>query len=290
MCSRVRFLEVLCAGLLALTGVAPALAQERVPVDRLVEAMRKQAGIALTATTNAGRFQAGVYLALARDAAQRSGDTLLYIHYEDWFDAYQQLTGATFATVPAWIRLPYEHRQDTLVQWDRTRVIERVRSGNSPRLALNVLLWWHDPALPDAFEFEDRLSDPAILVRNERAVHFRLLDLGGEVVFDEVDGTRIRPLSGGLGVLFRIIGLAHVDRVRFAPVPETGTVVRGRGSKLFMSVATDAVIYSDGRAVEGIPEDRPDLQEVSRRLHRKLEIDYVDVDWDALAAAVALLR
>ena len=47
---------------------------------------------------------------------------------------------------------------------------------------------------------------PKLKVTNRQEITYRLLVFGEMVVYDEIDGTFGRPLSGVLGALFKVIG------------------------------------------------------------------------------------
>ena len=76
--------------------------------------------------------------------------------------------------------------------------------------------------------------EPAVLVHNEQVITYRLMDMGDQVYLDEISGSKLRPLSGSLGALFAVIGLAEIRSVRQASA-EDGTSVSVNGRLLLES-------------------------------------------------------
>jgi L-ascorbate metabolism protein UlaG (beta-lactamase superfamily) len=237
-------------------------------------------------TTNSGRFQANVYLRLARQARARGDDSVLVIHHEDWYQAFRQHTGLSDAEVPDFARLMREYEQDALIDPRPDAVIERVRSGREPEFAINVRLAFADPeASGDKFAYEDHYSDPAVRVENASVITFRLMDMGDELFWDEIRGSRAQPLTGSLGALFSVIGTAEIRSVRLA-LGEDGTAVSIAKARAAMVTVPTAVTTSPfGRSERGVPEGRSDLRIIEERLREPIEFDYHEPDWDALIPA-----
>lgn len=281
----------LCALLsLGLATPAPAIASDAVSRDRLVAAMRAETGYDRTKTTLAARFQGAVYLRLAREAIRERGEqgALLFIGHEDWYQAYREALGLTAEETPEFVRLSWEHGQDTFIDARAGHVVGEVRGERSPVLALNVRLAWPDaPGAAKSFSFKDLLSVPQVSINTPQEVTFRLLDLGDQIVFDQVDGTKVRPLTGALGVLFKVIGLARVTGVRLAVAADGTTVARAHAKKLLIGVGATVTIAPDGTTEKDIPEDRPDLAAIEQLLTPDLEITYLPYDWAGFEDAVA---
>ena len=198
-----------------------------VPVsrDELVEAMAPEVGYDAATTTNSSRFQSAVYLRLARAARER-GVQILTITADDWVDAFLEYSGLVEDELPQFLLLMREHDQDAVLDLRPDAVIERVKQGREPELAMNVRLKFGEGAGRDKnFSYEDHLSEPPVLVQNDSTITYRLMDMGDQIYIDQIQGSKIRPLSGSLGALFAVIGLAEVRSVRSAS-SEDGTTVR----------------------------------------------------------------
>ena len=276
---------VLTAAAEALPGQeAPSAARiVRVPTAELVEAMLPEDSYDATKTTNSGRFQAGVYLRLARRALERGDADVLLIQHQDWFDAFVDYAGIAPDDAPVFVQLVRDYEQDALIDLRQDRVIRDVVRGRAPDLALNVRLAFARPSESgDQFSYEDRLSDPAVLVLNDSVVTFRLMDMGDETFYDEVRGSRARPMTGSLGALFAVIGTAEIRSVRTA-IGADGTAVSIATARAAMVNVPASVTTSPfGRVERGVPEGRRDLQDLEEKLRRPLEFRYVDMDWDPL--------
>ncbi len=259
---------------LTLATAAGSAAQDDAPVPvtaaAILAAMEHSRGYDLRATTNGARFQAEVLLRLADEAAATDPRRRpLFIGHREWFDAYLKRTGLTAAQAPLFVRLAAEHRQDTILDYRRDRVLSGTPS-EAPARALNVCIWWPDRAgTPDSYSYEDTLSSPHLKVTNERVITYRLLDLGDMVVFNDITGLRGRPTTGVLGLLFRMIGEGSVVESRIAIAPGGLQVTRARARKLF-EVETTVTVYPDGRTEKDVPAGRADLAAIDARLRRPL--------------------
>ena len=68
---------------------------------------------------------------------------------------------------------------------------------------------------------------PKLKVTNRQEITYRLLVFGEMVVYDEIDGTSGRPLSGVLGALFKVIG---DGRLYHSVLVDDGLQAAGAGS------------------------------------------------------------
>jgi hypothetical protein len=247
-----------------------------VPRREILHAMRESQGYDLTATTNGARFQSEVLRRLARStSAVDPSQSPLYIDHRDWFHAYLERTGLSADAAPVFIRLAHDYGQDMVADYRRERVVERVEPGPPPELALNVCIWW--PAgqnRPGKYSYEDLLSNPQLKVTNERVISYRLLDFGDMTVFDDIHGLRGRPISGVLGLLFRLIGEGHVAENRMAVSLDGVQVSRARARKAFFEVVTTVTVYPDGRTEKDVPPGRADLATLETRLKRPLKVSH----------------
>jgi len=227
-----------------------------------------------------------VYVRLAEDVAVEDvADTVLFIDHGDWYQAFREITGVSEDQVPDFVRLAYEARQDVFIDPRPGRVVVRAREGVAPRLAANIRLSWRgDLNSADSYAFEDLESTPSVLIHSDRVVSFRLLDFGDRLVFDEVDGSRVRPLDGALGTLFSVIGLASVKQVRMAVATDGTALARATVKKAFMKVSATVTVEPDGTADRGVPDGRADLEVLEAELRQDLELEYVPTEWVEVVA------
>ncbi len=248
----------------------------------VIEAMRQCSDYDPTATTNGARFQADVVSYLARKASARDPQGLpLFIGYEDWFRAFMEVTARTEDAMPQYAQLSYQHKQNTEIDYRANRVIRKIVKAPTPELAANVRVWWQDqPSQPDRYSYRDTLSTPNLRVTNRRVISFRLLDFGNWIAYDEYDGVTARPTSGALGVLFRLTGEGRILQTRMAFSKDGLQVMRATAKKGFIEKTTTVTVYPDGKMVKDVPPDRPDLQELEKRISQPLEIEYVELSND----------
>jgi hypothetical protein len=247
-----------------------------VPREEILEAMRQSQGYALTATANGPRLQAEVLLHLIRQAAARDpARRPLLLGHEEWYLAFLERTGLGPEEAPVYVRLPYLIGQDLVVDYRWDRVVEALVKGPTPEVVANVRLYWPEEAKRESFSYDDLRSDPTLRVTLERDIHYHLVDYGDQLWYADVAGLRGRPTSGALGLLFNIIGEARVLETRSAVSPDGLQIVRSRGHKLLLTRTVTATIWPDGHAKKGIPEGRPDLRAIERRLEEPLEIRFV---------------
>lgn len=271
----------LVAPLALATGFAFADDDVRVVSQQdLLEAMHGVEGYELTATPNGARLQADVLLHLIRQA--EVADPLrrpLLVGHEEWFQAFLQRTDLSADEAPIYVQRPYEVGQDLLVDYRREHVVEEVVSGPEPRTVANVRIFWpRARGKPKKFSYDDLHSDPTLRVTQKRRIHYRLVDYEDRRWFAEVGGLHGRPTSGGLGLLFKVIGEARVLESRSAVAEDGVRVVRGRAKKLFVARGGIVTVRPNGQATLGVPEDRPDLRDLAVRLNEPLEIRFRPLD------------
>lgn len=236
--------------------------------------MRLSAGFNPLATTNGARLQGEVILRLVQDRlAREPASSPLLIRHDDWFHALLTVSGIDADRAPVYARLAHQHEQD-IVADGSPGIVRRVLRGTPPRRAADVTISW--PAKPGAaheYSYEDTLSTPRLKVTNKRVIQYRLLDLDGVIVFDEIEGLAGRPTTGPLGLLFQVIGEGRVVQYRMAISPDGVQVSRGRARKAFFEVATTVTVWPDGRSEKGTPPE-PGLRSLARRLEMPLELEY----------------
>jgi hypothetical protein len=257
--------------------MAATSAPSSAPVTReqLAEAMRTVKGYDPTATTNGGRFEVDVLLAVA-DAAERAHVAQpLFVSHEEWFQALMDARGLSAETAPLYARLARQYGQDMLVEYRTDRVVEAVVKGPALRRALNVAIAWPANAGgPDEYSFQDLFSSPALQVTNHRQIRYRVLAFEDRVFVDEIEGLTGRPNSGALGLLFKVIGEGRVVEYRMAVAPDGLQVSRGRAKKGFFDVASTITVQPGGKAEKDIPAGRADLLAIDKRLQEPLEVKY----------------
>ncbi len=259
---------------------ARACAVDTVPRAELAAEMRKAAlshgDYDVLATTNWTRFQAALYLQLVRQAMEREPlGGVLFIPSEYLFREFLSVAGlADPKKAPAHLLWALHLDQGTQLEYRTDGIVRAVGKGTHPTLAVNVRLAWPDrPDGTDRYAFIDTLSVPKLKVTNRQEITFRLLDFGEMVVYDKIEGTSGRPLSGVLGALFKVIGEGSIKYSRSALADDGLQVVRVKAKKVFSKTAT-LTVYPDGRAEKDVPPDRRDLAEAEELLRRDLEIEY----------------
>jgi len=261
------FLALLLSGSVA----APrALSQQEI-----LDAMNASQGYNVTATTNGPRFQAEVLMRLARRArAERPDGPELVIGHAEWFFAFLARTGLSREAAPLFMRLSYEHGQDLQIDYRTDRVVENA-GPDGPEFAASVRMWWPDRAgAPSSFSYADLVSTPQLKVTNQRVVAYRLLEIGGMVVYGQIEGLRGRPTSGILGALFQLIGEGDLKESRMLLSLDGLQISRTRAEKWAVGVTQTVTVYPDGHADKDIPPNRPDLKALAARLEAPLKIRY----------------
>ena len=245
----------------------------------IVEAMRQCGDYDPTATTNGARFQGDMILYLAQKARARDPQGLpLFIGYENWFQAFMEVTARTEDAMPQYARLSYQYKQITEVDYRIDRVIREIVKAPTPELAVNVRVWWKDqPGKPDRYSYLDTLSTPNLKVTNQRVMTYRLLDFGDWVIYDEIEGLTGRPTSGILGFLFRIIGEGRIVQTRMAISKDGLQINRATAKKGFIKRIDTVTVYPDGKMEKDVPPDQPDLLEIANRITQPLDIEYAEL-------------
>ena len=111
--------------------------------------------------------------------------------------------------------------------------------------------------MPSRYSYDDLASTPRLRVTVERAYRYRLLDLGDQVLFDEIQGLYGRPTSGLLGLLFTLIGEGRAVLSRMAFASDGTQVVVGQAKKAFLVRTATVTIQPDGTAEAACPRAAP---------------------------------
>jgi hypothetical protein len=261
---------------LALAGAATHPVTPRdVSVEELVAALEPCRGYDLTATANSARLHGEAYLRLIRNArAQHPDGAPLRIGHAQWHAACLRRMGLPAEKAPIYVRLAFENRQDTLIDY-RVRSVPdpSAAAGRQPLLAADVRSSWEEgPGRPKSYSYVDTGASPQLRVTSQRVLAYRLLDFGDMVVFANVRGLRGRPVTGFLGALFDLIGEVPVVESRMAFAGDGTQVARGRGKKGLIDMTQTVTVLPDGRVQKGVPSGRPDLVELEERLKRPLNL------------------
>lgn len=250
----------------------------RVPRDQIRALMEAEAakGYNIQVVTNASRFNSAILLGVARTALQeRPQGPPLLLHHEDWYAAYQHVTGLPTEQIPEFIRLQLEYGQDQMVDYSAAATSFEVKSGDTPKLVVRVTAQWPDgPDVPQEYSFVDTMPDPDMKVVNERLISYYLLDFGDMIVQDEIRGIGGRPTEGALSVALKVVGDGYAVQARFAIAEDGLMVTYAAAKKGIIRVKTVSTTYPDGTVIKDTPEDRPELEAVVERLKQKLDIEY----------------
>jgi 4-hydroxybenzoate polyprenyltransferase len=245
-----------------------------VPRNEVVAAMaaQKALGYNLLATTNGVRFNSAVLLHLAREAVRNGSTTPFLVAHDDYFEAYVQVTGIARNEAPRFISIAHEFKEDQLVDHRMERVVERIVQGPAPILALNVVAGWKGGA--PRYTYEDRASHPALSVTHERVTSHRILDFGDRVHIADIRGISGRTLDGFLARIFSVFGNAQAVQSWLAIASDGLMVTVTTGRKGIFSATPTATVWPDGRAIEDLPPNRPDLAAIERKLRQKFVARY----------------
>jgi hypothetical protein len=273
----VRLVTTIVLGGAAGAWPAPAAATlpagtERVPREAILDAVRAEQGYERRATANQSRLQSRVLLRLAESGG------LLFIDHDDWFQAYVQALDLRPEDAPLSVRLSHAHQYDIVVDARPGVVVERVRAGPRPSRALNVR--WRSRRGTPRYSYRDERATPVLEMSFERTVSYRLLELDGMVVLEQIQGISGRPTTGPLSLLFRLFGNARAVWSRSIVASDGWQVVVGRGRKGPFARSATVTIRPDGRIDPDLPAGRADLASLERRLRAPLEIVYRPWDRD----------
>jgi hypothetical protein len=256
------------AAVLLVASARSALAPvDCLPRAELASALGAEQGYERRATTNQSRLQTRVLLRLAEARPGR-----FCIDHEDWFQAYLQALTLRPEQAPLSVRLSREHQYDIHVDARPGAVVERVRAGPLVTRAANVL--WISRRGTPRYSYRDLQAHPVLEMTFERTVSYRLLDLQGMVVLEQIEGISGRSATGPLSVLFRLIGQARAEWSRSIVADDGWQVVVGRGRKGFIAKSATVTIAPDGRAEPDVPRGRADLRALEQCLRRPLDVVY----------------
>lgn len=250
--------------------------------EEIVAAMRNQQtrGYVVEAIANATRFQSGIFLELA-ERASINGPMMqpLRIGHQDYFDALIEVTGTSPASMPTYIKVAHQFKEDYLIDGQIENVIRSIERGDRPRRALNIKVGWPSvPSAPPSYSYEDRSTQPHVEVTHQQVSAYRVLDFGNIIVYDEIQGVTGRATSGVLGLVFQVLGKAQAVETRFT-FSADGIQVSLTTAKKLYAVKQAVTIYPDGKLQAGVPSGRSDLFELEKALKElDLKINYVPLE------------
>ena len=284
--NRLRCASVLLFVALFIPGAAFPVSEweaaRRVSKEELVAAMRRQQaqGYVIQEIANAARLQSGLFLELAdRAAADGSMRHPLRIGHQEYFDALIEVTGMTPDSIPTYIKVAHEFREDYLIDGQMENVIESIESDQRLQRALNIKVGWpRSPGAPTSYSYEDKSTDPHVEVTHQQVSAYRVLDFGNLIVYDEIRGVTGRATSGVLGLVFKLLGKAHAVQTRFG-FAEDGVQISLTTARKLFTVTQPVTIYPDGKVQAGVPAERLDLVKLEKAL-RGLDFKVVYVPFD----------
>jgi hypothetical protein len=231
-------------------------------------------GYDLKATSNAVRLLAEVILELARAAGtQDPNGAPLQIGHEEYFQAYLSVVQLPEADAPRFARIAREHNEDQIIEYRRTHVLRGTPSP-VPTLAVAVCGGWPLPG-PAKYSFDDTSNSPHIRSIHNRVNTYRLLDVDGMIVHDEIDGISGRATNGVLGALFKLLGDAHAVESRMTFAADGTQLARATAKKGIIRKSQTVTVAANGKAEPGVPRGRGDLSTLAAELERPIDVSYV---------------
>ena len=140
-------------------------------------------------------------------------------------------------------------------------------------MALNVRAEWPAGGA-DEFWYRDTLSTPPLKVTTQRLTRYRIMDYGDWIFTDEISGLTGRPLSGFLALIFKVLGEGSIVQSRMAVADDGMQVIVATAKKWFVTKTPTLTVPPNGKAIENIPPDRPDLLKIEEMLRQDVEIEY----------------
>ncbi|MBS3743181.1 MAG: hypothetical protein KGY48_02395 [Wenzhouxiangellaceae bacterium] len=250
--------------------VRPECAHVLVDIETMRAVIEDIDGYNTAAAINQSRFVADFLFGLAARADVSSAAGTFQIQPERFFQAWLDVTGERAEDAPVSMRKVLEYNQRFVV--DSRPVIQLSPASLRVENVLAVHISWPQSAdAADHYTYEDTMADPTVRLRHERVINYILIDFGEFVAYENLEGIRGKPTSGGLGALFGFLGTARILSSRFTVAGDQTQVNRSLVKKLFPFTML-TTISSDGTAERGIPDDRDDLQALADRLDIEIDI------------------
>jgi len=242
-----------------------------VDTETMREVMSGITGYDTAAAPNQSRFVADFLFALARRPEISEGPGTFQVQPERFFQAWLDVNNRRANEAPLSMRKVLEHGQRFVVD---TGASVRISPASVAAFqVLSVRASWPDtPGAADHYSYHDTTAVPSIRLRHDRVITYQLIDFGDFVAYENMQGIRGRPTSGGLGALFGLLGTAKIRHSRFAVADDQTQVNWSEVKKLFSFTAV-TTITPDGVAERGIPDDRDDLQALAEVMKNKIAIE-----------------
>jgi hypothetical protein len=158
-------------------------------------------------------------------------------------------TNRRAAEAPVSMRKGLEHGQRFVVDTHATVRISPASAAATQVLSVRAS-WPDEPGAADHYSYHDTTAIPSIRLHHDRVITYQLIDFGDFVAYENMQGIRGRPTSGGLGALFGLLGTAEIRHSRFA-VAEDQTQVNWSEVKKLFSFTALTTITPDGVAERG---------------------------------------
>lgn len=268
----------LIASALLSVGLAPAAAEtpsecEHVMVESetMREVIHRISGYDTAAITNQSRFVADFLFGLASHPDVIGRASSFQVQPERFFQAWLEVSGLQAGDAPVSMRKALDQGQRFIVEVDAPITLSP--DSLTPERVLNVRASWPDaPDAEEHYSYHDTLSRPAVRLRHEQTITYQLVDFGDFVAFENMDGIRGQPTSGGLGALFSVLGMAEIRQSRFAVGDDQVQVNRSKVKKLFSFTAL-TTITPEGVAQRDIPPGRSDLRALAELLETEINVE-----------------
>jgi len=223
-----------------------------------------------TATLNGVRYQIDVIVYLLENEPRQDHESPeemlpLLIGYKEWYQAFKSVN-CQYQDVPEYVSRAYEFKRNTIIDYNRNKVIKKIYDTDIPYLAANITLFWESPK--KSFSYNDLGSKPPLKVIYERVITYRFLKYKDDnlVVCDQITGLKGKALKGFL----RILGKVHMIQYRIVAVKDGPqyVLVEVRKFRWLFGPKRALTITPNGKTLEGIPEKE------KQRLRRKIKIKY----------------
>lgn len=264
------------AGTLLLLVWSAGVGQEKcahvlVNTETMREVMSDIGGYDTAAATNQSRFVADFLFALARRPEIAEGSGTFQVQPERFFEAWLEVSQRRSHEAPVSMHKVLEHGQRFVV--DTHAAVQISPPSVVAFRVLSVRASWPDaPDAADHYSYHDTTAVPSIRLHQDRVITYQLIDFGDFVAYENMQGIRGRPTSGGLGALFSFLGTAEIQQSRFAVANDQTQVNRSKVKKLFSFTAL-TTITPEGIARRGVPSERDDLQALAERLKINIEVE-----------------
>ncbi len=263
---------------LIITFVIPVFSDSitNIPTAEILDAMRFQSGYNVTATTNVARFQANVLFHLVQKKIKNNSlQSILFLGYKEWFNAYLEYTGLSKSEAPIFAKLAFENKQNQVIDFKKNHVIDKIIKGKIPNIAMNVIVGWSKPLNTSLkFSFIDTLSIPKLQATNKRIISYRLLKFDDMIVYDKINGLTGQPISGLLGLLFKIIGEGEVVQSRITITTDNLQICYAKVKKGLFHLNSILTLFPDGTTYKNLPKNRMDLEIYEKSLMQPIQIKY----------------